>query len=121
MTDSSDIEIEKLVWPTLFHDFNEPKETIEHIELKEDLDSIEDVLFEIEIRHPHISKKLRLLIGYSEFEIELNNLLIDKRENRQGFDKHIFKNLFNLYNLHIKKYGILTTVNLDNWELNRSR
>ena len=121
MTDSADVERKPLIWPTLFHDFEEPKEVIEHIELKTDVESIDALLFEIEFRHPHISSKLKLLLGHPEFEIEIRNLIVAEREGRAGFDKNILSYLLKLYHLHHEEYGFLSPVNIDLWELNRSR
>lgn len=120
MTDSSDVDTKQLIWPTLIHNFDEPKKVIEHIELKTNVESMDELLFEIEFRHPHIAKKLRLLFGYPEFEIEINNLVVDQRENRTGFDKLILAYLLKLYQLHNEKYGHLSSVKIDIWELNRS-
>lgn len=121
MTDSTNVERKPLIWPILFEDFDEPKEVVEHIELKTNTETIDDILFEIEFRHPHISNKLKLLLGHPEFEIEIRKLIIAERENRAGFDKTIFSLILKLYELHHEKYGLLSPVNSDIWELNRSR
>lgn len=121
MESLSDLNKKPLVWPTLFTDLEEDKEVVEHIVLKTNVESIDDLLFEIEFRHPHISTRLKLLLSHPEFEIEINNLIVDQRENRAGFDKLILAYLMKLYQLHVKKYGHLSPVNIDIWELNRSK
>lgn len=120
MTDSADVERKPLIWPTLFHDFEEPKEVIEHIELKTDIESIDELLFEIEFRHPHISSKLKLLLGHPEFEIEIRNLIVAEREGRAGFDKNILSNLLKLSKLHTEKYGHLSNKPECVWSKNRA-
>lgn len=64
-------------------------------------------LAEIEKEIPRISTKLSLLIGHKEFEIAMNELMIDSRGDRQGFSKHMLKCLFELSKAHTEKYGVL--------------
>ncbi len=119
MTDLTDIEKTPLVWPKLFEDIEEHKQDIEHIEFKTNMNSIDEILFEIEFRHPHISDKLKLLLGHPEFEIEIRNLVVAERENRAGFDKLILNCLLKLHELHRDKYQHTTLSSVDIWEMNR--
>lgn len=121
MTDLTDIEKIPLVWPKLFDNLEQHKENIEHIEFKTNMNSIAEILFEIEFRHPHISNKLKLLLGHPEFEIEIKNLVVSERENRAGFDKLILNCLMKLYELHRDKYQHTILSNIDIWEMNRLR
>lgn len=122
MTDSADVDKQPLTWPTLFglEELDEP--IVEHIEIKTDQESMGELLFEIEINHSHVAAKLRLLIGYPEFEIEIHNLIINsKRPDRQGFSKLVLDHLLKLYHLHVEEYGMMTAVKQNAWEMNRLR
>ncbi len=120
MTHSHDTNKEPLKWPVLIDHIDDQYNVLEHIELKTNVESFDELLFEVEMVHPHVARKLHLLIGYPEFEIEMNNLMFDTRQNRQGFSKFILNLLFKIYNLHIKKYGKLTSIKTDLWETNHS-
>lgn len=116
----NDLSEEKkpLVWPTLNLEFGEDN-NIEHITIGSTNPSIEDLLFEIEFNYPHISEKLDLLKGHPEFEIEIKNLIVNAREDRNGFPKPILNNLLKLYKLHQEKYGVLVVKKNDIWSINR--
>lgn len=118
MEDDLGKEKKPLVWPTLNFEVEEDKH-IEHIHLKLDESSIEQLLFEIELEYPHVAKKLELLLGYPEFEIEMQQLIVNQREGRQGFAKSILSHLLKLSNLHYEKYGMLNDHKIDIWNLNR--
>ena len=120
MTHSHDTNKKPLKWPVLIDHIDDQYNVLEHIELKTNVESFDELLFEVEMVHPHVAHKLHLLIGYPEFEIEMNNLMFDTRQNRQGFSKFILNHLFKIYNLHVKKYGKLTSVKTDLWEMNHS-
>lgn len=79
-----------------------------------------ELLFKIECEYPHISKKLKLLIGYSEFEIEMNKLLFSNRLGRQGFSKSAFSNLLKMSSLHTEIYGQLLETHDCVWSKNRA-
>lgn len=122
MTDNTDADNQPLTWPTLFGSEELDEPIVEHIEIKTDQESMGELLFEIEINHSHVAAKLRLLIGYPEFEIEIQNLIINnKRLDRQGFSKNVLDCLLKLYHLHVEEYGMMTSVKQDSWELNRLR
>ena len=119
MTDSADVDKQPLTWPTLFgpEELDEP--IVEHIHIKTDQESIDELLFEIELNHSHVADKLRLLLGYPEFEIEIQNLIVNnKRLDRQGFSKNVLDCLLKLFHLHVEKYVMMTEVKQDTWELN---
>lgn len=118
MDDDLGKEKKPLVWPTLNFEVEEDKH-IEHIHLKLDESSIEQLLLEIELDYPHVAKKLELLLGYPEFEIEMQRLIVNQREGRQGFAKSILGHLLKLSNLHYEKYGMLNDHKIDIWNLNR--
>lgn len=120
MEDRTAPENQTLTWPTLNHDFDEPTVDIEHIEITANIDTMDELLFEIEIIHPHVSKKLKLLIGHPEFELEMKRLIMGDRENREGFSQFVIDHLLKIYEIHIEKYGHLSPVNINVWELNRS-
>lgn len=119
MEDELKKEKQPLTWPTLNFNVGEEEEIIEHIHLKVDESSIDQILFEIELTHPHIAKSLGLLIGHKEFEMEMHKLIVSEREDRQGFKKSIMNLLLKLSNLHYDKYGMLTEHKYDVWNLNR--
>lgn len=98
-----------------FYKFNEIELFAEFS--KKDKLTIEELLDNIAALYPHVAYKLKLLLGFREFEIEINNLLINDRNNRLGFDKSTFSNLIKLYFAHINKYGNLTSVATDIWSL----
>lgn len=122
MTNNADADKQPLTWSTLFgpEELDEP--IIEHIHIKIDQESIDELLFEIELNHSHVADKLRLLLGYPEFEIEIQNLIVNnKRLDRQGFSKNVLDCLLKLYHLHVDQYGMMTAVKQDAWEMNHLR
>lgn len=118
MEDDLKSDKKPLIWPTL--NLNLPEEeTVEHIHLKTDESSISQILFEIELTHPHIAKSLQLLVGYKEFEMEMQKLIVNVRSDRQGFKQSVMNLLLKLSSLHYEKYGILTEQKTDAWNTNR--
>lgn len=120
MTNSINSDSKSLKWEPLYDpdEFNKPY--IEHIEIKPKLETLEDYLYEIKFTFLHVYQKLILLLGYPEFEIEIQNLIINHdRGNRQGFPKNTVEVLLKIYELHVKKYGKLTSTKQETWEMNR--
>lgn len=109
---------QSLVWPTLFTDHHD---TVEHIQFKPIELTIDDLLFEIETVYPHIKNRLELLVGYPEFEIEMNKLIFSDRENRQGFPKFILTTLLKLSKLHTKQFGHLNVKQTGVWTEDRAK
>lgn len=93
---------------------------LEYIVLGSSEPSISGLLFEIGCEYPHISKRLELLVGYPEFEMEMEKLLIPNRTDRQGFSKTAMSALLKLSNLHIEKYGHLHKPPECVWSKNRA-
>ncbi len=93
-----------LNWPKIIPHTEEVEEA-ECIEINFEATTIEALLHEIEFDFPHITKKLSLLVGHKEFELEMQNLLIDTRGKRQGFPKKTLEDLVKLSNAHAIKYG----------------
>lgn len=106
-----------LVWPTLI-DFDKP--IVEHIQYQSERLTFAELLFEIECEYPHVSKKLELLIGHPEFEMEMNKLLIPDRIGRQGFSKTALSNLLKMSKLHTETYGQLLKTHDCVWSKNRA-
>lgn len=115
--DDTDSSRKPLVWPVLH---TESHNDIEQINIGSTQLNFSELLFEIECVYPRISKRLELLIGYPEFEMEMNNLLVPDREGRQGFPKPVLSNLLKLSKLHTEKYGHLSNKPECVWSKNRA-
>lgn len=115
--DNFDCSKKPLVWPVLHTEINS---NVEQINIGNSEMNISELLFEIECDYQHISKRLELLIGYPEFEMEMSKLLIPDRPGRQGFPKQVLSNLLKLSKLHTEKYGHLSNKPECVWSKNRA-
>lgn len=115
--DDSNGSKKPLVWPVLHTEIHSD---VEQINIGSPQLNFSELLFEIECVYPHISKRLELLIGYPEFEMEMNKLLVPDREGRQGFPKPVLSNLLKLSKLHTEKYGHLSNKPECVWSKNRA-
>lgn len=114
-------EFDNSKYPLIYPELIDPdKPIVEHIHYPIDKLTFDDLLFEIECDYPHISKRLELLIGYPEFEMEMSKLLIPDRPGRQGFPKQVLSNLLKLSKLHTEKYGHLSNKPECVWSKNRA-
>lgn len=109
----------QLIWPSLDKHTDEPEE-VECIDIQIEITSIEDLLHEIEFDFPHVAKKLSLLVGHKEFELEIENLFKDTTGKREGFPKKTLGHLLKLSNAHAIKYGKLIS-NTDNYYFDQHR
>ena len=110
-----------LEWPTLF----DPDETkIEHVDDVIDImpiatqkNTLEDALHELEFLNKRLAGKLELLVGFPEFELEMQKLIVDDRGTRQGFPKETFQLLLLIRSLHEERFGLMM-IEHDKWKLN---
>ena len=76
--------------------------------------TLEELLSELSVSFSRIAKRLTLLVGTSEFDVELTKLIIDDRGGRQGFPPGVLGILLQLSLRHTEKYGNLST-ETDTW------
>jgi hypothetical protein len=65
-----------------------------------EFDSVDDALQSIDLKFPHIAKKMRLFWGDVAFKSYLDVLLIDNRGGRQGFPERVMKAILYLQGIH---------------------
>lgn len=94
-----------LEFPKLFvhNDFN-GYEITETINLNINKNCKDSLLTELKFEYPHIATSLELLYGHKEFDEYINKLIINDREHREGFPKHILSILLNLSRLHYDEF-----------------
>jgi hypothetical protein len=76
--------------------------------------TLEELLSELSVSFSRIAKRLTLLVGTSEFDVELTKLIIDDRGGRQGFPPDVLGILLQLSLRHTEKYGKLNP-ETDTW------
>lgn len=76
--------------------------------------TLEELLSELSVSFSRIAKRLTLLVGTSEFDVELTKLIIDDRGDRQGFPPEVLGILLQLSLRHTEKYGNLSP-ETDTW------
>ena len=94
-----------LEYPEIDFNFLENQEVTEHIVLGVKEDCFNSLLDELEFQFKHVANKLRLLVGHAEFELAIQQYVIDDRGGRQGFPKETMSLLLKLSALHTKKHG----------------
>ena len=64
----------------------------------------------LELQFPHLLEKIMSLWGSPEFDSHLNQLMLDKRENRrQGFPPEVASEILRLSIIHTSQYGTKAT------------
>ena len=97
-----------LEYPEIDFNFTDNQKVTEHIVLGVKEDCFDSLLDELEFQFKHVADKLRLLVGYAEFETAIQQHVVDDRGRRQGFPKETMSLLLKLSALHTKKYGHFT-------------
>jgi len=90
-----------LEFPKLFIQDNDNEYEIkETINLNINKNCKDSLLTELKFEYPRIGTSLELLYGHKEFDEYINKLIINDREHREGFPKHILSILLNLSRVH---------------------
>ena len=80
------------------------------------IETIDELLMELEFHFPHLSARLSKLVGSPGFDKEISSLVIDDTGKRQGFPPKVISILLRLSIEHGHKYGnnIISNVWKDN-------
>ena len=100
----------KLEWPTLFSldeidDFHDSKLQVIDYNSHHRVETIDELLMELEFHFPHVATRLTFLAGTEEFDKEINDLVIDTTGKRKGFPPEVISILLKLSSAHEHKYG----------------
>ena len=112
----------KLEWPTLFSldeidDLRDSKLQVIDYKNHHRVETIDELLMELEFHFPRVSARLAFLNGSIEFDKEINDLVIDSTGNRQGFPPEVISILLKLSYEHERKYGSSVKSNI--WKDNQ--